>query len=187
MKWSIESMVTKKNFMEFAIGRAEHEHAELSEAWKLLDTKAQATTAIAGVFVAASFAFVRNSAFHPSFYEKILLGLTVAALVISIYFALSAMRIRQVPMPITGIETLQDVIAIFKKHTLPESLDNRYNGLLEDSITKWGCVNSSLSSSLICKSKSLARSHGSLMIAALLILLLTITSLCNVEQLNCLK
>jgi hypothetical protein len=170
-------MVTKTDFMEFAIGRAAHEHAELSEAWKLLDTKSQATTAIAGVFIAAAFAFFRNSEFHPTDCEKALLALLVTALVGSIFSAILAMRIREITMPISGSEALDDVVAIFKKHTLPESLEDRYNGLLEDSIRNWAVVNAKLKGDLDRKATLLTCSHRLLLIASCLILLLTIVAL----------
>lgn len=169
----LPNMVTKKDFMEFAIGRADHEHAELSEAWKLLDTKSQATTATAGVFIAAAFAFVRNTALDLNCIEKILLCLTVTALVISIIYAIRSMRIREVAMPLTGLEALNDVTAIFEKHTPPESLDERYIGLLGDSIKRWTVVNTKLHKDIAHKALLIKCSHRSLLVASLLILLLT--------------
>ena len=60
----------KKSLIEFAYSRSKHEHDELSETWKLLDAKAQASAGIAGVLVAAAFAFVRNAALQISVTEN---------------------------------------------------------------------------------------------------------------------
>lgn len=177
-------MVTKKEFIEFVFDRADHEHAELSEAWKLLDTKSQATTATAGVFVAAAFAFVRNTALDLTCSEVVLLALTVIALVISIYYAICAMQVKEIAMPPTGSEALNEIIAIFEKHTLPESLDDRYIGLLGDSAKKWTGVNEKLRQELENKARLLRRSHGSLLVALLFVLLLTGAALLHVHPIK---
>jgi hypothetical protein len=170
-------MVSKKDFIEFVIDRAEYEHTELSEAWKLLDTKAQATTATAGVFVAAAFVFVRNTSLALNCSEKILLGLIVATLVGTIIFAIRAMRITEVAMSTTGSEALDQIEAIFEKHTLPESLDDRFVGFVADVTRTWIGVNQDLRKKLVHKADLVRISHGMLLGATLLVLLLTVTAL----------
>ena len=172
--------VSKRDFLEFAIERSEHEHAELSDSWKLLDTKAQATTATAGVFVAASFAFIRNSQLHLETLERVFLALTIVALVVAIIEAIRSMRIRVVEMPPTGAETLEEIKKIFVKHTLPESLEERYCGLLNDTLEQWVTVNNQIRNELQVKATRLSSSHRSLIVAAMLVLFLTIAALCRV-------
>lgn len=173
-------IVTKKDFMEFAVGLAEHEHAELSEAWKLLDAKSQATTAIAGVFIAVAFVFVRNTQFHLTYFEKILLTLVVFTLVLSIGFAIRAMRVRDVPMPFTGLEALvitNSIISDHKKDSPLASLECPYNNFLSDHIKKLDIVNNALRRDIVSKSNSLKCSYYSLLTASIFIFILTYTAL----------
>jgi ABC-type polysaccharide/polyol phosphate export permease len=88
---------SKTDLLLFAFASAEAEYKDLSETWKLLDTKSQATTAIAGIFLAAVFNFVRPPATQWTHCVRLLLGLIVVALVVSILLALLAMRVRSVP------------------------------------------------------------------------------------------
>jgi hypothetical protein len=175
------NFVAKRDFLDFAIARSEHEHAELSDSWKLLDTKAQATTATAGVFVAASFAFIRNSQLQLDYLERISLALTVLTLVVAIIEAIRSMRIRLVDMPPTGAETLEEIKKIFVKYTLPESLDERYCGLLNDTLEQWVTVNNRVRDELKVKAKLLSRSHLSLIVSAILVLILTIAALYGIK------
>lgn len=173
-------MVTKKDFMEFTVGLAEHEHAGLSEAWKLLDTKSQATTAIAGVFIAAAFVFVRNTQLHLACFEKILLTLVIFTLVLSIGFAIRAMRVRDVPMPFTGLEALNitnSIISDHEQHSPLASLENPYNNLLSDHIRKLDIVNNGLRRDIDSKSNSLKCSHYSLLTASIFIFIMMCTAL----------
>lgn len=86
---------------EFALDRVQAEYDELTDTWKQLDSKSQATSTIAGIFVAASFAFIRNSALQLNGLEKTLLLLVLFSLVASILLAVSAMLVRTVPVPPT--------------------------------------------------------------------------------------
>jgi hypothetical protein len=166
--------------MEFAVGRAEHEHTELSEAWKLLDTKSQATTAIAGIFIAAAFVFVRNTQLNLTYFEKTLLALVIFTLVLSILFAIRAMRVRDVSMPFTGLEALTLANSIISDHEQCSpfaSPESSYNNLLSDHIKKLDIVNNGLRRDIVSKSNSLKCSHYSLLAASIVISVLTYAAL----------
>jgi len=72
------------------------EYNELSDLWRDLDRKAQGTVAIAGIFIASAFAFVKQLGPGTNLLGKGLLGFILFALVSSVVYCLSAMRIRKV-------------------------------------------------------------------------------------------
>ncbi len=166
-------MVTEKDFLEFSYERVQQEHVELSQAWALLDAKSQATAATAGVFIAAAFAFVQNSADVLSCPEKGILALTVTFLVVSIACSIGSMMIRTVAIPPTGSYTWDEINKIFKGQSLHESLDGRYIGLLSDAVKLWVASNVDFTIKQRSKARFLGYSHIFLLIASIFVLLLT--------------
>jgi hypothetical protein len=162
----------KKNLIQFTYDRTEHEHDELSETWKLLDSKAQASAGIAGVFVAASFAFVRNTALQIDVTEKWLLSLALIMLAASIFSAVVAMLIRSVAMPLSGSDTAISVGDILKQ---PESeLAERQNNLIVDVVIQWANVNARIKELLIKKGRRVEFSQASLVGASVIITTMTL-------------
>jgi hypothetical protein len=83
------------DFFEFAVEASQAEYADILDNWKWIDSKAQATSTICGVFLAASFAFLKNSQFNLDTWEKVLLVVLFVALISAIGFAVLAMHVRE--------------------------------------------------------------------------------------------
>lgn len=167
----LNAVTTRKQLLEFALTRASHEHAELSETWKALDTKAQATATIAGIFVAAAFVFVRNTNLQLAGYETLLLTLAVLFLVGSIALSVLAMEVRSVSMPLTGDEARKMVGEILQ--TAESEHTERLTNLFADTVTGWASVNDELRGAIECKGSRVLWAQGSLLLAAITMALLT--------------
>jgi uncharacterized membrane protein len=163
---------TKRQFLEFALDRMKQEHADLQDTWKQLDSKAQATASIAGVFLAAAFAFVRNSAISLGISERVLLSGGVLLLVAAITFAVVSMRLRASCTPTTGAETL-DLVEQILECPADEGAE-RYVRMLMQILRTWGLANEDMRSGVACKSRHLGRAQFALGLSACFILLLTI-------------
>lgn len=70
------------------------DYKELADAWSKMDTKAQGTAGIAGVFLAAIFASARSGAVPPGNIDRALLGLALLCLVVSIVSSALALRVQ---------------------------------------------------------------------------------------------
>jgi ABC-type amino acid transport system permease subunit len=166
---------TKADLFQFAFTSVEAEYKDLSETWKLLDSKAQANTAIAGIFLAAAFTFVRNANPPLTSGLKWFLLLTVVALVASIVLALLAMLVRTVPSLPPSEQAASMVTEILE---MPETeLDDRYDGLVSDTVNAWLPVNGELQAANSKKASWLAASQWSLMVAGALIACITLVAL----------
>jgi len=159
---------------EFAFDRTQAEYDELSDSWKQLDSKAQATSTVAGIFIAASFAFIRNSALQLSGLEKALLLLVLASLIVSILLAVTAMFVRTVPVPPTPENIAEMVTEMLD--TPPEEHEERLGGLVADTINAWLPINRVLRKELLAKASKLENAQRALITAACLMGVLTVTT-----------
>ena len=78
------------------------EYKELADIWRGLETKAQGNIAIAGIFIAVVFAFIREAGQQSYWAERACLGLALIFLVISVIFSIMVLRVRQAPFPPMG-------------------------------------------------------------------------------------
>jgi len=162
---------TRREFLEFALDHMKHEHKQLSDAWKDLDSKAQGTATIAGVFLAAAFAFVRNATVvTPA--EQVLFCMAVSLLVAGIVLSAASMRVRSVSAPLTGAQVAKMVSHAIERPV--EEAVQRYNGLLVDTINVWADANSGLRKNVRVKAARLAHSQEALMASAFVVLLITV-------------
>ena len=83
--------------LDVALERARYEYTELADNWKQLDSKAQATAAIAGVFLAASFA-----GRIWSIEQQVLAATLALSLIAAIGCSVLAMRVAGFEMPPSG-------------------------------------------------------------------------------------
>ena len=83
------------------------QYAELYQTWRSVDTKAQGNVAIAGIFLAALFVFVRDIAPAALWWQKTLLVVSGCALTFSVLLALLVLELRTRWSPhARNIETL---------------------------------------------------------------------------------
>ncbi len=133
----MENLEATRKFVEFAFAHAKQEYLDYSDTWKLLDGKAQATATIAGIFVAAIFAFVRNLSMNLSGVEIALLCFGVISLCLSIGFAVRAMVIRDVMLPPTGKHILSESKEMLNSVSSERELEERYVRMLFDTTDSW--------------------------------------------------
>jgi len=166
---------TKRQFYEFALERMKQEHSDLLDVWKQMDSKAQATASIAGGFLAAAFAFVRNSLLSLGIFEKTMLSAAVILLVVTIGFALASMRVRVTFSPLTGGQTLKTVEDILDKEAAEAA--ERYIRMLGTTLRAWAKVNDQLRKANESKSDNLRWAQSALFYSAAAVLVLTVASI----------
>jgi len=159
---------------EFAFARVQSEYEELTDSWRQVDSKAQTCAAIAGIFIAAAFAFVRNSALTLSLCEKLFLLLLVLVLILSIVMSIQAMLLRRVPVPPTPENIAQMVSELLE--TAEEEHEERHGALVADTINAWIPVNRQLRADLADKAGRLVTAQRLLLVAAILMALLTVVA-----------
>jgi len=111
------------------------EYRELSENWRLLDTKAQGATAIGGVFLAAAFAFARDGASQLVVCQKALLTIAIVCLVGSVVLAVLALRVRGSALPPIG-EQFEDLVNDILRAPTEEHAA-RLQGMTRDQARLW--------------------------------------------------
>jgi hypothetical protein len=120
---------------EQAIAAYEAEYRDLADNWRSLDGKAQGTVAIAGVFIGGALAFVQSLYADGPVCMKLVVGLGVLLLLVSVGFALGVLRIRTVNAPPDGdgVRLLVNNVLAADRAERPA----RYLGYLEDRLMAW--------------------------------------------------
>jgi lipopolysaccharide export LptBFGC system permease protein LptF len=166
---------SKSELFRFTFDRAQYEHDHLSETWKRLDDKAQATATIAGIFMAAAFAFLQSSAVQLTSPQKWVLCAGVLFLVVAITLSVFSMLIQEVSLPPTTARAAKMVADVLAGD--PKEFEERYDGLLADTIDPWVQVNAALTTVIARKGRQLLWGQRSLLLAAFSIAILTIAVL----------
>ena len=123
--------------------------AELLVAWRALDTKAQGSVAISGIFVAGAFGFIRDWK-DVQWYDRSLMGATLVCLVISVIAAVAALRVTSLPTA-PWIPVAEMASAILDRSTEAD-LPERGDVFLYDEALLWETAASHLT--LACKRKA---------------------------------
>jgi hypothetical protein len=149
------------------------EYRDLSETWRSLDTKAQGLGAIAGIFLAALFAWARE--LPPTFgrCERFLVVGSILLLVGAIAAAVFALRVRKVAAPPLGEETAQMVTDILQKQNADE-LGERLTAFYNDQITSWKDTNMDMRKHAHSKASRIEFAEATLLLAAVFAALLSI-------------
>jgi hypothetical protein len=93
-----DSSSVRLKLAEGALAPFEAAHRDLSGLWTTLETKAQGTTTVAGIFLAAAISILTRTPSDLSQVEKILILIIVAALAAAVILALLVLTPRQVPV-----------------------------------------------------------------------------------------
>jgi hypothetical protein len=131
---------TEEEILEKVLESYADEFKELSDTWKQLDQKAQGTTAIAGIFLAAVFAWAREVPKSMTSVELAILAIVTFLLVCSIGCALWSMRVRTATLPPFGKVTYEMAEDCCKALTVPGAVSSFYRQLA----SSWDDANSSL-------------------------------------------
>lgn len=153
---------------KLALEAYREEYRDLSETWKHLDTKAQSMGAIAGIFLAAAFAWARDVPSGIGDLSRGLLAGSIALLVATIVLAVFALLIRQVAAPPLGDETADMVQDILEKQKVDEAAQ-RLRGLYNDQMTAWKDTNTDTAEHNRSKAGLVAIGQTALVLAAILV------------------
>lgn len=158
------------------LGACEAEHSQLTGISQILDSKAQATAAIAGVFIAAVFAFVQDiSGRIPSLYIAFLAP-SLGLLLLSIFFAVLGMWLQRTIGRPTA-EFVRQLILDLWKTDGPDAIGARAGGFYGDQVQEWLPALQRLRIIVRRKSRFVAASQLFLLLALGLVSILTIVYL----------
>jgi hypothetical protein len=152
------------------------EYRDLSETWRSLDTKAQGLAAIAGIFLAALFAWARKVPASFGLWERRLVVAGIVVLVAAIVAAVLALEVRMVAAPPLGEETADMVSDILKKQKADE-VQERIAGFYNDQITAWRDTNKDMAEESHSKASRVVFGQAALLLAAVVVAILAIPAL----------
>lgn len=161
--------------IELALERARYEYTELAENWKQLDTKAQGTGALSGVFLAAVFAFSQQTT--PLLAMPWIKGLALSLVLLltaAILCAVLSLWTREAQMP-PDAETVRNQVKAFLGADLDD--DARHaerEALLVGFLDDWVAANATLAARNTVKVRWLTRAQILLAIGAAVSAALTV-------------
>ena len=155
-----------------ALAAYREEYRDLLETWRSVETKAQGLGAIAGIFLAAVFAWAREVPANFGTFERVLLVASIFLLVASIVAAVLALHVRKVAAP-PHQETAEMISDILKKQK-PDELPARVAAFYNDQITEWKEANSDIHEHIQRKASWISCGHGTLLLASVLVATLAI-------------
>lgn len=172
---------TEADLYDLALRRAEHEYGQLQDSLRGLEAKAQGAATVGGAFLAAAFAFVRNSALHLPANEVVVLGLLVLCLMGGIALSLWVAFVQRQPTPLptaTALTMARDAVRRLREEVGPATRgETLYARLLDDQLAPWAEVNAALARQAERKAAILTGAHVCLFAAATLLMLLVMLAL----------
>jgi hypothetical protein len=115
--------------VERALAACTDEYREQADTWKTLETKAQVAITVAGVFLAAVFAFTRDAGLDCGI--KMFLGITLVALLFALFCALWVLKVEEFDLPFNGEDALKKAGELTRPTTSPEPEGGRYRQLID--------------------------------------------------------
>ena len=140
----LQAFEEQASLVQAQLSGLESEYAEFMDTWKLIDTKAQISSAAAGIFLGAVFAFLRVPNVQLVGDERWLLSVALIALVGSIACALTALELRSVTLPPRGTnfsKAFQDLYITDEFTSGSIELRGRLIRLRQDQCECWEQVN----------------------------------------------
>jgi hypothetical protein len=171
----IEPLKLRESLPQAVLDSYREEYKELVDAWKTLEVKAQGAVAIAGIFIAGAFAYVRDVG-QAHLYERLSLSLSIFCLMISVVLSIFALKVRTVAATPLGehIDKLvQDLLQINSDAELLERMPR----FVSEQITSWRVARTEAHESNRSKAKYLWAAQVLLTIAILTVAQLSISKL----------
>jgi hypothetical protein len=179
---SEEQQALLSELRKLALETYREEYRDLSEGWRNLDTKAQGLGAIAGIFLAAAFAWGRDLPVGFTEVQRFMLAGAIVLLVATTVAAVLALQVRMVAAPPLGEETAEMVTDILQMPNSGELLD-RVTGFYNDQITAWKDTNIGIRSHCLGKAARIQIGQLTLLLAAVLVAVLAIVPIvCNAQM-----
>lgn len=115
---ALQKAKLQRDAAQFALDCTKSEYADLADTFKSLDSKAQGTVTLAGILVAAPFAFLKEVPAMSCALQWLVSGTLLASLG-TIGCVLLALRVAEVAMPLKGSEAAR-LAADASRDDLPE-------------------------------------------------------------------
>jgi hypothetical protein len=157
-------LAIRESFRQAALDAYREEYKELTEVWKALETKAQGTITIGGIFIAAAFTFAKDLAStRLDYYGNLLLGAVIFLLIASVCFSILALKTREVSIP-PGGESVEE-LANDLREVNDGDLFDRKRRFINDQSTLWKTSVSTTRTAIEDKERWLDLSQGFLTVA----------------------
>ncbi|HWN11811.1 MAG TPA: hypothetical protein VNO50_21470 [Pyrinomonadaceae bacterium] len=135
----------RAEIVENLLDSCKAEYSEAAATFTALDTKAQNTITVSGIFLAAALAFFRGAELQQLVTiggaTLILLAIVVLVLMLAIIFCIWGMRIRDVPIADAAFSE-KEARQILKEPA--ESLNELFEGHLFDQARNWNSLSSAV-------------------------------------------
>lgn len=106
----------KNSFYQTALNAYKADYDRLIDSRKAIESKAQTTITVAGIFIAAVFAFIRElNSLNLSLIGKIILIIAVLLLTISVFCSIFVLLKRVTLQPLTGGQVYNTAAELIKK------------------------------------------------------------------------
>lgn len=152
----------KAHLLQFALDAAIRHHAELWDAWKVVEAKAQTTLTVGGVLIAGVAAYVTQSVSPHTLCEKLSLSVLLLVLIVSTAMGVAAILVKDTSSPHLGQAALEEVDQLIAK-SLPDTWLDSYERLVRDTTQRWVQSNEEVESALNVKAARLAWSQKGLL------------------------
>jgi hypothetical protein len=146
-----------------ALSAYRDEAGRLSTLWRDLDSKAQTVVAVAGIFIAATFAYVRDVPASFGLPSRFTVAAALALLVAAVICAVLAARVRRVTSGLTGKAVFEMTCEVLEAAEQDDDLVTREVNLLRDQCKLWQETTGSLSAG--CTAKARLIHAGQLLVA----------------------
>lgn len=167
---------TKNTLRETILESFVNEYKELADTWRNLETKAQGTAGIAGIFIAGALGYLHDLSGSVYLYEKIFLTVTIACLVSTVVSSVLVLRIRKISSPPLG-EYMDKLINDLFEIDDDKDFFERVPLVVTDRISAWKRVIHDAAASNAVKAKHLWRAQLFLITAIISVALLILSKI----------
>ena len=167
--YSMKNQILLESIISF-----QDEYKDLYDTWKAIDSKAQASATIAGVFLAAVFAIAREIPSTFQQFQRIFLAVAIFLLVITVCLCVFGMQIRKISAPPIG-ENLKELVNDLLPILTERNKNVRIYRFLRDKIDLWDISNSDLKKICLKKASWIQFGQVCLVIAIIFVTFVTLT------------
>lgn len=165
-------MAAKKDALRACvIASYQDAYKERTDNWKSLETKAQGSIAIAGIFIAGAFAYIDKSAATMTMPQQFLAIIAVASLVASVLLAVHALKIQEVLTPPYG-SFVKANVDCFLSITGEAEFRERVEYFDYDMVSQWERVLNVVDEQIAKKVDCLFNAQASLVFAVVVVAIL---------------
>lgn len=162
--------------LRISLDSYKEEYRDLMDTWKSLDSKAQGCGGLAGIFLAAGFAWARQMTTTIPSTERFALAVSLIVLVGSVLCAVLALQIRTVPAPPLGDATGALVRDLLKARK-PKEAPARLAAFHHDQIGLWKKVNEQVDAKNASKARWTLYSQAALLCASVIVAMISVLSM----------